>query len=947
MRMHTLTRLVAPEVLIRVETRPTRKIWIMAEGGAWYQFVHTTPTPQFTGYKGGYAVYGSGVYVPLPPIPKTGPVTWPPAQPSASAVEGDDDSPWRRIPATPTEISNLTRWRGANQVQLIPLPTFGAFRDALHPPLQRLAYAQVSEQSQVLGAGAKMAASGFLAGDVQYDAAPALLQGRQAIMKASDADWYHDAALYVIESEQYGNRVFSVLSDASGQLHCWPTGAPIGPWSSPAYIGQSIKTNIAPEHAKTITPPYPDWVTLPESAFRDQWLADAPLPSPDVRIGFQFHPFIPRAIAMAVQRTPLADDRVFVTTAVAATTPPDWEETIAATPYRIRLGDKLAEGPGVESTGEEIAPEIDRPGWVEFDLAITITGPELGDFSFSAALREHQLAVGETYPIAAGYLAPVKEDWPSRGIAATAGDRIIVTLRLETDANNRRMIEAWAGYSHHPMRRAFAVFSVETGELFRVKLIEEDWAGRITPNPQGEFDGSWSHDGAWALRGKLFDLNLSQLTFGVLWEKSQLARGPVLDRRVAMEVDTFFEPYPRSDGHVMMQSQETGVRIIHRGAKVLERRYGADLGLFVTVDDPGDPEQFQLLDIEERRVLWLSVLQSVAAVSNLSQGGAHLYATQILYDFFRIAAGATSASSGDIEAALAEEGVAAMLAIYLGPGGLRTRADLARWWSGYTDAWFDDQVTPLLDRAWRAHRRLLSHKPPDATPPVGSPASQGAALAMQLPPRYWATHVWDVARSPRSFPRLHDFPVGEQTYFIAWERLVSSVALRLIADERGFWSLYMPVIYQTEPIPIALEYTLFGQPSLVNNDPAYDATHPPPNSAVKQWYWEDWLSDFLPEPSAAVIGQDVLDVIAHEQGGETSHTELYNQAYQREVQPSDLHGTPSVWTRPDGKFAYRVSWNAQLDGSLIQMHFDASGSVSMLHLTELYAPRANGAALFR
>ena len=943
MRMHTLTRLVAPEVLIRVETRPTRKIWIMAEGGAWYQFVHTTPTPQFTGYKGGYAVYGSGVYVPLPPIPKTGPVTWPPAQPSASAVEGDDDSPWRRIPATPTEISNLTRWRGANQVQLIPLPTFGAFRDALHPPLQRLAYAQVSEQSQVLGAGAKMAAAGFLSGDVQYDAAPALLQGRQAVMKAPDADWYHDAALYRIENAQYGSRVFAVMSDASGQLHCWPTGAPIGPWSDPAYLGQSIKTNVAPEHAQTITPPYPEWVYRPATALRDQWNANAPQPSPDPRMSFQFHPFIPRTICVAVRRTPLADDRVFVTTANSG-----WEQSVSGTPYRIRLGDKLAAGRGIDSSGEEIAPQLDRPGWVEFDLSLEITGPEWGDFAFSAALREHHLATSEAYPIAAGYLAPVKGDWPSRGVAATAGNRIMVTVRLETDANHRRLIDAWAGYTVHPIRRAFAVFSVETGELFRVKLLEEDWAGRIAPSPDGTFDGSWSHHGTGMLRGKLFDLNLSQLTFGVLWEKLKITRGGVVDRRVPMEADVFEEPYPQADGYLLTQVQETGVRIVHRGLKGLERRYGAELNLFATADDPGDPAKFQALDVEEKRILWLSVMQGVSAVSRLSLGGAHLYATQILYDLWLLSTTTgTPIPPNVMDAALAAEGVGPILALYLGPQGLRTRADLARWWSGYTDDWFDEQVTPLLDRAWRANRRLLSHKPPDDFPPRGTPNSLGTALAMQHPPQWWAMQVWEVSRLPYFFPRLHDFPAGEQAYFIAWERLVSPVTLRLIADERGFWALFMPVIYQAEPIPVAREYALFGQPAMVSDDPSEMATELPPNSAKKQWRWDERMADFAPQPSASVMGQDILDMVAHEQGGETSHTALYNQAYRHEVQPSEMQGTPSVYIHPDdGRFVYRVSWKARQGDQPIQVHFDHPGSVSMLNLIELYAARANGAALF-
>ena len=943
MRVLALQRQMDSQTWIRVETSPTHRIWIQSSAGAWYQFIHTTHRPNVSFLGDVPLLWGSGVQLRLPSVKAGQPVAWTiPPVPTGSAVEGDAQSPWPlRLGRQPQDLDRLTAFQRCNQVQLLPLPVYEGFKDAATTHAQaRLLHSQAGEPGQVAGAGvaSPLPWLGFRDADVMYDAAPATVRGRSARNQAPDADWYHEAAVYTVTHDDYGSRTFAVMADASGALHAWPLAAR-GPWLASEYADQHIKLNVPAEFARTITPPYPDWVYRPARSFREQWRSDQPNTSPDPRPAWAFHPFEPRAACIAVRRQNAPDTLHRSYETVSRT----YLEDPYPDPFRVRLGDRLAQGKGFASSDKKTAPVSDRPGLVEFDLALTITGSELTDFTFEATLRDQFLAASSYYPVAVGYLAPVPDGWSSRGIAAQGGDRIEAWLSAETDPQVESLSAAWGGRWFTPMRRVSVAFRVAGVDLLRLRLIEDRTTERV--------DTAWSLHGHEGLDGFLSDLNLSQLTFVATWQKTRDQRGPVVDQRFATVNDLWnLVDRPVALGHLINREIETGVRVFHRGQIAMERRYGSDLELWATVDTPFDVPPLLALSVDEISTLWQYHPGQAAVHDMINWTGTCLYAAVTLRAMLTVVHLNTPA----VNAALAQTSVNDLLAqaFVHGPDLTPpfTHTSLAQLWDGYSPAWFYAAIVPVVDRCWRRARQFLAQVP--------DPTDQGmrrfgrvvasAALFAQFPPWFWELSGGYDPSVTRMYPHVNGWPVGEQLFLNLWGRVFPRVAtLRAVADHRGFLAVWLPVVYTTQPIPAAVEYSLLNDafPALVNPD--LDPGEVPDAAGMQATVWTTLLSRVAPTPPATVMGQAVMDVIRHENGGETTHAAAYNAAYGRALEDAELLGTPSVLIDPDTEaFVYRLSWPVHVGNNTQTIHIDMPDAPSMRSLFHYYTPRANGAALF-
>lgn len=263
--------------------------------------------------------------------------------------------------------------------------------------------------------------------DHHYDAAPCILgpwsnPGPPTLKtKVPDSDWFGRATLRDASHPEWGTRHFVIMSAADGAFHCWPLYAPIGGDYSieyGAYGGQAYKGNIVKEYGRVSMPQYPDWVTLPDGAFRDFKKSDDALLNP--RTTWSFNRDGTRAIGVMMERkttegtfrkinyTPYnlgnavfraLNQRYGYHTSVSSGEPgglrteENWPITLDKDVPAQKLNiphipneaaiEPLQVKPTSSST-EFSEIQVDRLGFVEVELIVTLTGPELNDFFFIA-----------------------------------------------------------------------------------------------------------------------------------------------------------------------------------------------------------------------------------------------------------------------------------------------------------------------------------------------------------------------------------------------------------------------------------------------------------------------------------------------------------------------------------------------------------------------------------
>ena len=236
----------------------------------------------------------------------------------------------------------------------------------------------------------------FFEFDIGYDISPGRF-ARAGISRAKgsnrgtapDADWYKRAASCRVTHPEFGTRTIVLMTDASSAFHAFAideTDEAITQNADAGWPGQHIKTNIPGANAKRESAPFPAWARSPTDSSR--MLA---VNTPDFLTGgfdigalldkvpqyrWTFNSDCTRACAV-----------VYEDIAGLPADPPN----ASVTPLRT-------------AAGEEVAITESLPGLLELDIALALTGPEPGDFSFTLTVRtELQPTVTKRYIMAADY----------------------------------------------------------------------------------------------------------------------------------------------------------------------------------------------------------------------------------------------------------------------------------------------------------------------------------------------------------------------------------------------------------------------------------------------------------------------------------------------------------------------------------------------------------------
>ncbi len=551
---------------------PTIQELIVPSSGFYYQFIATGDPVQI--YTSGLfsAIKGSAVAVKLPGMASPFDPTQLNPVATGSMLEEIGTEPVSESNQTISRIKNIT------QVQLVPEPSYYSAPDpAFQLSNTQLLYSWSSIPGQVFNAGAYMLAPSFRDTDKFYDLPPTTLQGTTAESRMPDADWPHDACIRTVSSNQYGTRQFIVMVDASSRFYCWPTQYAnsstdyLYPEDSP-YIIQAIKTNVDDAQVVSVTPPFPSWVYVPDGQRRDT--DPEGVNSGEPRYPWRFHPAGTKAVGIALKRESLGAKRIYGRTLVTKSDIP-FEEVDTGVNLEVAANQRPApinyQGP-IKS---------DWPGYVEFAINITITGPNREDFLFSLTLTRHQQATATRYPIAADYLTPVYGGWPAHTDEADAGDLIVMDLKSYIDQRSQTWIDREPGYkgsTAEKVRQSWVIVrNEESGSEIR-KFLTRD-------NPQDfrvkQYDLNLS--GLKTHTGTLKHIDLSTLSFVYQVRKRKYDVDPAPYATVTgRDYDTNWNNFKVRQ---RWRSEETGVRYYALNEIVLEDRGGLDLGLWEGLDD--------------------------------------------------------------------------------------------------------------------------------------------------------------------------------------------------------------------------------------------------------------------------------------------------------------------------------------------------------------------------
>lgn len=257
--------------------------------------------------------------------------------------------------------------------------------------------------------------------DVQYDVAPSIFTGTKTTPQAlaPDADWYRRAALRKVTSAQFGDRWFVILSDVANRFYAYPVGSPdaasIASAAAGVYAAQSIKTNVQAAVTRSQAAPLPAWVRQPDAqSSRDYWQANPPK-APDYTLHYpqylwSFNSAATRACAVVYRDLATT---YFTSGPFAGTTPSMMVGGLAT--------------PLVEAL----------PGMVELDLALAVTGPLPGDFTFDVTLRDAIDPVAQDqYVLAVGYAWKVPGATALDDLIVLSGDRYYESAFTPSTSNN-------------------------------------------------------------------------------------------------------------------------------------------------------------------------------------------------------------------------------------------------------------------------------------------------------------------------------------------------------------------------------------------------------------------------------------------------------------------------------------------------------------------------------
>lgn len=288
------------------------------------------------------------------------------ALPVGSTLEEDGEVPPRwDYSADPQYMTLYSPHQHMWQVQGIP--EYAYYPGAKSSKVLVSCWSSARDAPNMAGYGGGVNYGGFFT-DVHYDDSPCLYSaGREPAGKfglAPDADWYRRAASRTVTSEEFGSREFIVMTDARSQFVVYPVVPPDNTlYFNPddPYRDQHIKTNVPVGIAQTLVPAFPTWV---ESHY---FTLDAARDYDDADLAR-------RAIPGYVWKF---DSKALRAAAIVFHTLPPADNTDVS--------------------------EI-RPGMVEFDVTIVLTGPNPEDFAAALTLaRSIDPTSSPRYPVAVDY----------------------------------------------------------------------------------------------------------------------------------------------------------------------------------------------------------------------------------------------------------------------------------------------------------------------------------------------------------------------------------------------------------------------------------------------------------------------------------------------------------------------------------------------------------------
>lgn len=277
--------------------------------------------------------------------------------------------------------------------------------------------------------------------DVGYDMAPQKIT-RNMSGQMPDGDWPERACITRAGTTAFGYRWYIILHTANDDWLCWPylsgsnldpsiaTDAPAG-WKNQAY-----KANVPAEYAKKARPSFPSWVYSTGDERRNHTEPLSPKPEP--RVTFHFNSTGTKAIGAMVERTPIDEVGESTVKRINFMNPDsgiafsrtNWyaDATIWRHAITYNLHAPIEEDTGILANidaskilygvSKEPGPQLyqyDRTGIVELGFTIEVTGPDLGDFTFSIdTLRSESPDVLDIYDVGAlvdvGYAKPMLSD---------------------------------------------------------------------------------------------------------------------------------------------------------------------------------------------------------------------------------------------------------------------------------------------------------------------------------------------------------------------------------------------------------------------------------------------------------------------------------------------------------------------------------------------------------
>lgn len=190
--------------------------------------------------------------------------------------------------------------------------------------------------------------------DSGYDFAPTVFTKKKGAVQAPDSDWYREAGICKVVSEEYGTRNFVIMVDVQHKFYCYPKSQQVERFENE---DPSVKWNVPDYLIKIVDCPWPDWV----STMRTE--------QSEIRAKWAFNSIGTRAACVAYHRASA------------------WGNST------------------IPTGGDGIPVQEDYPGMVEVEFTIAITGDLPEAFSFDVALRsEINPFTAVHIPVAVGYL---------------------------------------------------------------------------------------------------------------------------------------------------------------------------------------------------------------------------------------------------------------------------------------------------------------------------------------------------------------------------------------------------------------------------------------------------------------------------------------------------------------------------------------------------------------